>query len=189
MMYGNSLITVRCQCQSLTVKRRAARAPSARWIYQQDQNTKRRFLMQQLRSLEPSSTARSTPSTLQMAGSGPAGLSVEGKAFEMAFEMAVFTRVPSKRGPIRGLPRCVRLYTSALDGCAGCSSKRVHRHFADVQDQVLTGRFAVRSSERRPSQGGQKWRLAKDRFRAAKVLCSSERRGSVRQSAAFSTRA
>ena len=38
---------------------------------------------------------------------------------------------------------------------AGCSSRRVHRRFAGVQDHVLTDRFAVRSFDSRPSQVGQ----------------------------------
>ena len=38
---------------------------------------------------------------------------------------------------------------------AGCSSRRVHRQFADGQAHVLICRFGVRSSESRPSQVGQ----------------------------------
>jgi hypothetical protein len=36
----------------------------------------------------------------------------------------------------------------------GCSGSRNRRHFADVQDQILTGRFGASSSANRPSQHG-----------------------------------
>lgn len=39
---------------------------------------------------------------------------------------------------------------------AGSSVRRVRRHFADVQDRVLTGRFEASSSESLPSEVGQK---------------------------------
>lgn len=42
----------------------------------------------------------------------------------------------------------------------GCSGRRVRRHFADVQDRALTGRFEGSSSESRPSEVGQEPVLA-----------------------------
>ena len=38
---------------------------------------------------------------------------------------------------------------------AGCSGRRIRRHFADVQDHLLTDRFGARSSASRPSQARQ----------------------------------
>ena len=48
---------------------------------------------------------------------------------------------------------------------AGCSSRRVHRHFAVVQDDVPTGRFGDGSSDSRPSQVGQLRVFTTGRFR------------------------
>jgi hypothetical protein len=46
---------------------------------------------------------------------------------------------------------------------AGLSVRRVRRHFADVQDRVLTGGFEAVSSESRPSEVGHpvihEWQL------------------------------
>jgi hypothetical protein len=65
---------------------------------------------------------------------------------------------------------------------AGCSSRRVHRHFADVQDDVLTGRFGFRSSESGRSQVGHKLPLATGRFAATKrARCSHRIQASIDQ--------
>ena len=42
----------------------------------------------------------------------------------------------------------------------GCSLRRVRRHFADVQDLILTGRSGASSSESRPSEVGQELPVA-----------------------------
>lgn len=50
---------------------------------------------------------------------------------------------------------------------AGCSGRRARRHFADVQDHILTGRFGARNSESRPSQAGQEPTVATGSFLAS----------------------
>lgn len=45
---------------------------------------------------------------------------------------------------------------------AGCSGRRSRRHFADVQDHILTGRFGACNSESRSSQAGHNLPVTKD---------------------------
>ena len=60
---------------------------------------------------------------------------------------------------------------------AGYSVRRVRRHFADVQDLILTGRFGASSSESRPSEVGHfrssdrpKNRRANDRYQSTAAI-------------------